>query len=233
MRQWSAAHLSVWRPACGSESSRRANKPRNEIPPSIPPLQRVENSKLWTRNPLGMPGHNKEPMPCEVNCRVHRVNTEDRIKQPGLQLPIHAALEVWGGGLCLSSPVCVNLVFLTIASLRRESWCFLQCRGREGESIFFRGECLPQIEESLWMQSSRGCAGNYTAMGCYFSPSALENWSFFFFFFCSRSFCPTTGVIPATPCSSSPWISLMHPVLKAVTHTVLPQPLLHYPTFTM
>lgn len=46
-----------------------------------------------------MPGHNKEPMPCEVNCRVHRVNTEDRIKQPGLQLPIHAALEVGGGGV--------------------------------------------------------------------------------------------------------------------------------------
>lgn len=73
----------------------------------------------------------------------------------------------------------MNLIFLTITSLRRESWRSLQCRGREGESVFFRGECLPQIEESLWMQSSRGRAGNYTATGCYFSPSPLENLSFF------------------------------------------------------
>lgn len=74
-------------------------------------------------------------------------------------------------GFCLSSSVCVNLIFPTITSSRRESWCILQCRGREGESFYFRGECLPQIEESLWMQSSRGWAGNYIAMGCYFSSS--------------------------------------------------------------
>lgn len=158
-----------------------------------------------------------EPMPCEVNCRVYRVNTEDGFKQPGLQLQ-STQIRRWGG-LCLSSPVCVNLIFLTITSLRRESWCFLQCRGREGESVFFRGECLPQIEESLWMQSSRGCAGNYTATGCYFSPSALENLSFFFG---SCSFCPTTGVIPATLCSSAPWISLMQPHSKGCNTHRLP-----------
>lgn len=64
--QWSTAHLSVWRPAYGSESSRRANKPCNQMRPHpIPPSMRPPNSrgwnisKLWTRNPLGMARHNK------------------------------------------------------------------------------------------------------------------------------------------------------------------------------
>lgn len=178
-----------------------------------------------TRSIVGM---TRESMSCEMNCRVHRVNTENGIKQPGLQRQ-STQPDV---GFCLSPSVCVNLIFLTITGLRGESWCILQCRGREGESSFFRGERLPQIEESPWMQSSRGCAGNYTAMGCDFSSRTLENLSLFFFF-CTCSFCPTTDVIAATQRSSTAWISLIPPILKAVTHTVFPQPLLHYPTFTV
>lgn len=146
------------------------------------PLNEAHHSRGWKHskhwNPLGM---SRESMSCEMNCRVHQVNTEDGIKQPGLQRQSTQPERCARVGFCLSPSVCVNLIFLTITSLRRESWCILQCRGREGEGSFFRGERLPQIEESLWMQSSRGCVGNYTAMGCDFSSRTLENLSLFFF----------------------------------------------------
>lgn len=43
-----------------------------------PPLRRVEKLEPW--NPLGMTQNNKESMSSEMNCRVQRLNTEDRIK---------------------------------------------------------------------------------------------------------------------------------------------------------